>query len=229
MLDDVDIITFDCYGTLIDWETGIVTAFQREAAKDGLVLERDAIVEAYMSEEPRVEAAGYQSYRGVLTETASRVAARIDWKIDSSRTGFLPESIGNWVPFPETNAALERLAHRHILGILSNVDDDLLASTRRHFPVRFDMIVTAQQVHSYKPGHAHFREALARSEGKRLIHAAQSYFHDVVPAVELGIRVVWVNRKGERAREGGPVPTFEVRDLDELASLFGLGVSPPRS
>jgi 2-haloacid dehalogenase/putative hydrolase of the HAD superfamily len=217
--DHFDIITFDCYGTLIDWEGGIVGAFQAEAARDGISFGADDIMAAYMIEEPIVEVEQFRSYREVLTLTAQRVAARLGWSLDPARIGFLPESLPHWQPFPDTNPALERLASKFQLGILSNVDDDLLAATRRHFTTSFDLIVTAAQVRSYKPAHGHFTEALARTSGKKLLHAARSYFHDVVPTFQLGIPVVWVNRKGERAAEGGPLPTYEVRDLAALANL----------
>lgn len=219
---DFDIITFDCYGTLIDWENGIVTAFQSEASHDGVELAADDIVAAYGIEEPLVESGPYRSYADVLGETARRVGARLGWNIEPERAGFLAASLPDWTPFPDTNAALERLESEYELGILSNVDDDLLAATRRHFPVSFDLIVTAQQVKSYKPGAAHFTEALARTAGRRLMHAAQSYFHDVVPTTRLGIPFVWVNRHGSPVEPGGPLPTHEVRTLAELADFLGV-------
>src|SRR5262245_45261107 len=215
-----DIITFDCYGTLIDWEGGIVDAFQSEATRDGLTLTAESIIDAYMIEEPLVETGSYRPYRDVLAETARRVAARLEWNLNRERATFLAESLPRWTPFPDTNPALERLARRFRLGILSNVDDDLLAATRRHFTVDFDLIVTAQQVRSYKPGLAHFNEALARAAGKRLLHAAQSYFHDVVPTSKLGIPVIWINRNSSAAEPGGPVPMHEIHNLTELANLL---------
>jgi len=221
MAEPFDIITFDCYGTLIDWEAGITGALQKEAAADGVALRRDQIIEAYAAEEPNVEAAPYRTYREVLSETARRVAATLGWELPAERAGFLAASLPGWRPFPDTNPALERMARRFELGILSNIDDDLLAATRRHFSVDFDLIVTAQQVKSYKPGLAHFEEARARTGGKRLLHAAQSYFHDVVPSSRLGIPVVWVNRKGDPLEPGGPIPTHEVPNLTELANLLG--------
>jgi len=218
---DFDLITFDCYGTLIDWEGGIATAFQTEAAQDGLSLDREQIIKAYMEEEPAVEIASYRAYREVLAETASRVAARLGWRINDDRAAFLPGSLPAWQPFDDTNAALERLARRFQLGILSNTDDELFRATARHFTVKFDLIVTAEQVRSYKPGAAHFQEGLARAGERRMLHAAQSYFHDVVPASKLKIPVIWVNRKSERAFEGGPQPSAEVSNLRELADLLG--------
>lgn len=221
MKSEFDLITFDCYGTLIDWESGITGAIQAEAARAGVDLDRDEIIEAYMVDEHVVEASGYRPYRDVLAETARRVAARLGWKIAPDRAGFLAASLPDWQPFPDTNPALERLAGKFDLGILSNTDDNLLRATRRHFTVDFALIVTAEQVKSYKPAHAHFVEGIRRAGGKRLLHAAQSYFHDVIPASEMGIPVVWVNRKNERVKEGGPQPLHETPDLTALADLLG--------
>ncbi len=218
---DFEVITFDCYGTLIDWESGIIRAFQEEALIDGVALQPSEIVAAYMAEEPGVESERHRPYREVLAETARRVAARLGWKMALDRADFLPKSLGDWSPFSDTNAALERLGRRFQLGILSNVDDDLLALTPRHLTARFDLIVTAEQIKSYKPALSHFREALARTTGKRLLHAAQSYFHDVVPARKLDIPVAWVNRKAELAPVNGPRPTYEARELVALADLLG--------
>jgi 2-haloalkanoic acid dehalogenase type II len=220
-ITDFGFITFDCYGTLIDWESGIVNAFQSEAARDGVQLQRPEIITAYHIEEPVVESGEFRTYREVLGETAMRVAARLGWKLEREGAGFLAASLPGWQPFADANSALERLAGHFKLGILSNVDDDLIAETRRHFTVDFDLLVTAQQVRSYKPSHGHFKAALARLEGKRFLHAAQSYFHDVVPCKELGLPVAWVNRKGELSDAGGPKPTYEVRNLSELADLMG--------
>jgi 2-haloacid dehalogenase/putative hydrolase of the HAD superfamily len=218
---DFEIITFDCYGTLIDWEGGISDAFQIEAARDGLRLDREQIVEAYMQEEPALESGEYRTYREVLATTAQRVAARLGWSITLARAHFLPLSLATWRPFADTNPALERLARRFQLGLLSNTDDDLIGATIDHFSVGFDVVVTAQQVRSYKPAFAHFQEGLARAGKRRMAHAAASYFHDVVPASKLGLPVIWVNRKAQRAREGSPVPDGEVSNLAELADLLG--------
>lgn len=217
-----DLITFDCYGTLIDWEQGIVTAFQREAMRSGAALDATAIIAAYHAEEPVVESESYLAYRDVLTETSQRVATRLGLSIEPERATFLAESMPHWQPFADTNQALERLAQRYSLGILSNVDDDLLAAARKHFTVAFDLIVTAQQVGSYKPSHGHFIEARRRAGEARWLHAAQSYFHDIVPARALNIPAAWVNRKQEQADEGGPLPDIEVSNVDELANRLGV-------
>ena len=223
-----DVVTFDCYGTLVDWEEGISSAFVREAAEDGIVFDRARVLGAYHELEPEIEASGYLPYREVLAATAVRVAQRLGWALTVERTQFLAESLPRWKPFSDTNPALKRLvAGGYRLGILANVDDDLLAATRRHLSVPFDVIVTAQQVRSYKPAHGHFEEARqriggaqGRAGGARWLHAAQSFFHDVVPAKALGIPVAWINRKGESA-SGGIVPELELRDLTGLADALG--------
>jgi 2-haloalkanoic acid dehalogenase type II len=145
------------------------------------------------------------------------VAARLGWTISEARAAFLPESVPGWRPFPDTNRALERLARAgYRLGVLSNVDDDLLAGTRRHLTVDFDVVVTAEQVGSYKPAPGHFLAARGRIGDRPWLHAAQSYVHDVRPAKDLGIAVAWVNRKREAA-PAAPRPDREFTRLDELA------------
>jgi 2-haloalkanoic acid dehalogenase type II len=206
-MPEFDVITFDCYGTLIDWETGIRAAFAA-AGVDG-----DAALRAYAEIEPVVEHEKYRSYRDVLKETASRIAPRV-------KRNFLADSLPSWKPFHDTNPALERLHRAGVrLGILSNVDDDLIAETRKHFTVGFDLVITAQQVRSYKPGHAHFVTARQRIGDGKWLHAAQSNFHDIVPANQLGIANAWINRHGEKARVGG-TPTYEFRDLTGLADAM---------
>ena len=213
-----DIVTFDCYGTLIDWESGISDAFLRAAREDGIELRRDEVLGAYARIEPVVEREQFRLYRDVLTETAARVARALGWPLAYERGTFLADSLRDWKPFPDTNPALERLrAAGHQLGVLSNIDDDLFAATRRHFTVDFDLLVTAQQVRSYKPGHAHFLKAKEKIGEKRWLHAAQSNFHDIAPATALGIDNAWVNRKNET---GGVQPTYEVRDMAGLAELL---------
>ena len=215
-----EVITFDCYGTLIDWEAGIRAAFREAAREDGIRLDEDRIVGTYAANERIVESQGYRLYREVLSEGAARTAHALGWPRDRARCGFLAESLPSWRPFPDTNGALERLHGLGIsLGILSNVDNDLLEGTRRHFSVPFEIIVTAQQVKSYKPGHRHFEEARARIGNRRWVHAAQSNFHDIVPANALGIPSAWINRHAEVALPGGN-PKMEFRTLADLAETM---------
>lgn len=221
MRRDFEYITFDCYGTLINWERGIARAFMKAAGAAGIAVMPEDVLRLHAEIEPQVQTGGYRSYREVLTETAKQMARRLGWNLDKSRAGFLAETLSSWRPFPDTNSALERLAAAGFkLGILSNIDDDLLAATLRHFPVTFDLLITAQQVRSYKPAHAHFLEFRKRLGDIPWLHAAQSYFHDVGPCAALGIPVVWVNRKHEPAR-GDAKPEAEVATLEEFADLLG--------
>lgn len=215
----VRVITFDCYGTLIDWETGIWAAFQRAAAADGVHLERDNLLAAYHATEALIERGPFRPYAHVLTETARRAAAECGWAISRRQAAFLAESLPDWPPFPDTIAALERLAGRYRLGILSNVDDTLLAATRRRLVAPFAFWVTSDRVESYKPDLAHFEAArplVGAVEG--WLHVAQSLYHDVAPANRLGLPVVWVNRQGETRPADGPLPDVEVADLAALAA-----------
>ena len=213
-----DFVTFDCYGTLIDWETGIRAAFIRAAREDGVNLDESRIVPTYADVEHVVEREKYRRYRDVLAETARRVGNALGWRVPY--TGFLADSLPSWLPFADTNPALERLRAAGIrLGILSNIDDDLIAQTRRHFTTDFELVITAQEVGSYKPSPMHFLAARERIGSAKWIHAAQSNFHDVVPTNALGIANAWINRKGNPALAGG-MPGMEFRDLTGLADAL---------
>jgi 2-haloacid dehalogenase/putative hydrolase of the HAD superfamily len=217
------VITFDCYGTLIDWESGIGAWLEGAAAEAGVTRARSELVAAYAKIEPAVEAEAFRSYRDVLAETALRVAKYFDWPLTPEHARGLADSLPSWQPFPDTNPALERLVSAgYRLGILSNVDDDLLAGTLRHFTVPFDLLVTAQQVRSYKPAPGHFETARRRIGESRWLHAAQSYFHDVVPCRALGIPVAWVNRKAEPGH-AETRPDLEIRTLAGLADALEAG------
>jgi 2-haloalkanoic acid dehalogenase type II len=211
-----DIITFDCYGTLIDWESGIREAFTKAAAADGVSLDGQAVIAAYSAVEPVIERGKYVRYRDVLAEAAEETGRTLGWRVRYA--GFLADSLPSWKPFPDTNGALERMKAAGIrLGILSNIDNDLLTATRKHFTVDFDLIITAQDVGSYKPSPMHFLAARARIGNVRWLHAAQSNFHDIVPTNALGIPNAWINRRGEKPLPGGQ-PTCEFPDLSAAAA-----------
>jgi Predicted hydrolase (HAD superfamily) len=215
-----DFVTFDCYGTLIDWRSGIATAFSGLPRFREQSLTAEAILDAYAEAERQVEEEGYRSYREVLTEASRRTARLLGVAIPPEKTSFLADSLPDWLPFPDTNAALESLRAKGVrLGILSNVDNDLLAATQTHFTVPFDLIMTAQQLRSYKPGPAHFLTARAAIGEARWIHAAQSNRHDIVPANALGIPTAWINRHGARPLTGG-IPTHEFPDLRMFAAFM---------
>jgi 2-haloalkanoic acid dehalogenase type II len=212
-----DIVTFDCYGTLIDWEHGIRRAFEAEAEKSGAPLDVEAALRLYGEIEKEVEHEPYRPYHAVLAETARRVAARLGWPLRAERAGFLAESLPAWPQFADTNPALRRLAAAgYRLGILSNVDDNLLVWSRRHLLVPFELVITAQQVGSYKPARAHWDAARAAIGGRPWLHAAQSYHHDVMPCHALGIPCSWINRKNEQPTSVAP-PEGEFPTLTGLA------------
>lgn len=211
-----DVLTFDCYGTLIDWETGIASAFARLATAAGREAEPSEVLPVYAEIEPQVEAGPFRSYRDVLFESGRRVADRLGLPLAPAQGAFLAENLPDWRPFLDTVPALRRLrAAGYRLGILSNVDDDLLAGSLRRLEAPFEFTVTAQQVRAYKPAHAHFLEAWRRIGPARWLHVAQSLYHDVAPALALQVPVVWVNRHGE------PVPPG-LRPLREFHDLLGV-------
>ena len=216
-------VTFDVYGTLIDWETGVYDAFAKEAERDGFTIERDELIPLFHEIEREIEAGSYELYAEVLRRTAVEISKRLGWPLEPSRSGFLPDSVQRWAPFRETNAQLGKLAKKYNLGLLSNIDDKLLGQTRRHITVDFDLVVTAQQVRSYKPDPAHFTECARRIGGKKgWVHVAASHYHDVEPCVKARVPVIWVNRKKEVLEPGQRKPTAEVPNLREAAKLLGV-------
>jgi len=224
----VKFVSFDCYGTLIDWETGIYEAFRDEAAKDGFTVDRDQLIPLFMQHMREVMRGSYELYAEVLRRTARAVAKEIGWEAlleEGQRANFLPNSVPRWPPFAETNKVLERLRKKVDLGILSNIDDKLLGATRRHFTVDFDLVVTGQQVRSYKPDPAHFKECARRLEDrkKEWVHIASGWETDIEPCLKQKIPVVWIDRHGagppEKARKK---PDAIVKNLREAAKALGL-------
>ena len=219
---DVQFVTTDCYGTLIDWETGVYEAFQKEADRDGFTIDREALIPRFLEIQHEIQSGSYELYAEVLRRTVVRVAEESEWNLESSRAQFLPDSVPRWMPFRETNAQLERLAKRYELGILSNVDDKLLGATRRHFRADLDLVVTAQQVRSYKPDEAHFKECARRIEKmkKKWVHIASGYETDVEPCLKQKVAVIWVNRHGESLATGQRKPTAEVKTFRDAGKLL---------
>jgi 2-haloacid dehalogenase/putative hydrolase of the HAD superfamily len=218
----VSFVTFDVYGTLIDWETGVYDAFAAEADRDGFTIERDELIPAFHEAQRQIEAGSYELYAEVLRRTAVQIAKTLGWPLEPSRAGFLPDSVKRWLPFKETNTQLAKLAKKYKLGLISNIDDKLLGETRRHMPLDFDLVVTAQQVRSYKPDPAHFTECERRIGGKRgWVHVASSYYYDVEPCLKKRIPVVWVNRSKQQLESNQKKPDAEVPNLREAAKLLG--------
>jgi 2-haloacid dehalogenase/putative hydrolase of the HAD superfamily len=218
----IQFVTFDVYGTLIDWETGVYDAFRREAERDGFTIERDELIPLFHEIQQKIQAGSYELYAEVLRRTAVEIAKRLDWPLEPSRSGFLPDSVQRWPPFKETNPVLAKIAKKYKIGLISNIDDKLLGQTRRHIPLDFDLVVTAQQVRSYKPDPAHFAECERRIGGKRRwVHVANSYYYDVEPCVKRRIPVIWVNRSKEQLEANQKKPDAEVPNLREAAKLLG--------
>jgi 2-haloacid dehalogenase len=219
----VTFVTFDVYGTLIDWEEGVYRAFKREADRDGFTIDKDVIIPLFHEISREIEGGSYELYAEVLRRTALEIAKRIDWPLEPSRSGFLPDSVQRWAPFKETNVQLRKFTSKFQTGLISNIDDKLLGQTRRHIPMDFDLVVTAQQVRSYKPDPAHFKECERRVGGKKgWVHIAASHYHDVEPCVKAKVPVIWVNRHKEVLEPSQKKPTAEVKNLLEAAKLLGL-------
>ncbi len=219
---EVTFVTFDVYGSLIDWETGIYQAFAKEAEKDGYTISRDELIPLFLEVQQEIKGGSYELYAEVLRRTAMQVAKRLGWPLESSRANFLPQSIPRWMPFKETNTQLDRFAKKHKIGLISNVDDKLLGLTRRHFKADFDLVVTAQQVRSYKPDPAHFKECERRiGSRKGWVHVTSSLYYDVEPCLKLKVPVIWINRRKETLEAGAKKPTAEVKTLLEAAKLLG--------
>jgi 2-haloacid dehalogenase/putative hydrolase of the HAD superfamily len=220
---DIKFVTFDVYGTLIDWEEGIYDAFTKEAARDGFSINRDELIPMFMEIEKEVEGGSYELYAEVLRRCAVRIAENLDWPLESSRSGFLPDSVIRWKPFKETMPQLNKFGKKFQTGLVSNIDDKLLGQTRRHIPHDFDLVVTAQQVRSYKPDPAHFKECERRVGSKKgWVHIGSSYYHDIEPCIKAKVPVIWVNRHKQELESGQKKPTAEVKTLLEAAKLLGL-------
>jgi 2-haloacid dehalogenase/putative hydrolase of the HAD superfamily len=170
-----------------------------------------------------VMAGSYELYAEVLRRAAVKTAKEIGWELEPSRAQFLPDSVAYWQPFREANAAMDRLSKRYNVGILSNIDDKLLGVSRRHLRTDLDIVVTAQQVRSYKPDPAHFRECARRiGQKKGWLHITSGYYTDVEPLLKMNVPVIWVNRNEEKL-EGRRKPTAEVKTLRDAAKRLGAG------
>src|SRR5215210_4925346 len=222
-LKDITFVTTDCYGTLIDWEKGIIDVFKAQAARDGFSFDEQQLISRFAEVQAEIMAGSYELYAEVLRRAAVKVAGEIGWELEMSRAQFLPDSVGRWQPFREANAAMDRLKKRYELGIISNIDDKLLGVSRRHLRTELDLVVTAQQVRSYKPDPAHFKECARRVGGKKgWLHICSGYESDVAPCLKMNVPVIWVNRKGEKL-EGRKAPSATVKNLRDAAKRLGAG------
>lgn len=223
--DTYKVLTFDCYGTLVDWESGILAAVRPVLDRRGIPASDDAVLESYASVEAELEEGEYAPYAGLLRSVMAGLARRLGFEPSRDELGCIAESVKDWEPFADTVASLERLRTKYKLAIVSNIDDALLAHTARRLVVPFDFIITAQQAKAYKPSHAVFERALATIALPReqILHVAQSLYHDIAPARALGLSTVWVNRRRGLRGAGATPPAdatadFEVPDLATLAT-----------
>jgi 2-haloacid dehalogenase len=228
MLDfsEFEALTFDCYGTLIDWETGILSSLRPILKRYKIKVSDDELLEAYAVAESRAEADEFKPYKQVLQRVVRDLGAKLGFHPTEQEQRSLAESVPTWRPFPDTVAALKRLHRGYKLSIISNIDDDLFAATARLLEVPFDSVTTALEVGSYKPSLHNFHRALSKMklDTGRVLHVAQSLHHDIEPAKTLGIHSVWVNRRKGKKGAGATVkssakPDLEVPDLKTLADL----------
>ena len=222
------VLTFDCYGTLIDWETGILSTLQPILTDHGVTADAERLLALHAELESAAEQGPYAPYRQLLMTVLRGLGERLSFTPSAAEQSRFADSVGDWPPFADTRAALRALRRRFRLAIISNTDDDLFARTNQQLDVAFDWIVTAQQVKSYKPSLNNFRQALARIglPTEQVLHVAQSLFHDHVPAKQVGLETVWINRRHGKAGSGAtPIadarPDLELRDLATLVSLSG--------
>jgi len=218
-------LSFDCYGTLIDWEAGILSYLQPLLERKGRFASDEEVLTLYSQLEPRNECPPYRTYREVLSAVVRDFGREHRFPVTPGDAAGLADSIAKWEPFPDTVPALQRLKSRYKLAILSNIDDDLFARSAPKLGVAFDCVVTSQKVRSYKPTVMNFQELMRRLDfpRERHLHVAESLYHDVAPARHLGIAAVWVNRRQNKAASASKLarvlPSLEVRDLQELADL----------
>jgi len=220
-----EVLTFDCYGTLINWEDGILACLHRILAAHNNDLDDATILRLYGDFEADAEQGEYQRYREVLQSVVRKFGENLGFSATDQEANSLPESLREWKPWPDTVAALRELQSRFRLAIISNVDDDLFAATLPKLSAQFDQIITAQQAGAYKPSLKIFELALSRMgvPADRVLHVGQSVYHDVLSAQSLGMSTVWVNRPSPRSGVGAVKaaegrPDLQVSSLAELAA-----------
>ena len=229
--DDYDVLTFDCYGTLIDWEAGILAGLRTPLRAHGIDADRapDAgVLEAFGRHEAELEAGPYKPYRAVLGGVLTAMLDHFGEVPSAEEVATFGGSVADWPAFPDSSAALTRLHERFRLGVITNCDDDLFTASERRLGLSFDWVVTAQQAKRYKPNPRGFELMFERVglPPRRILHVAQSLFHDHVTAKRLGLSTVWVDRRGNRPGGGATPPANATPDLivPDMATLASLAV-----
>ena len=225
-LNRYEVLSFDCYGTLIDWESGILEALGPVLAAHNIHLADAVVLELYAEIEPKAQEDPFVRYREVLRKVMRELGSRLGFVPSASEMDRLAESLGSWAPFPDSVEALRALKKTYKLAVITNMDDDLFAASATRLNVKFDWVITSEQSRSYKPSPRNFRLAFETTGAGpgTMLHVAQSVYHDIVPAKALGLDSVWVNRRaGERGAGATPKanaePDLEVPDLDTLVSV----------
>jgi 2-haloacid dehalogenase len=221
-----DALTFDCYGTLIDWETGILEALRPVIERGGVQRRDDELLEIYARHEAALEAGPYLAYRDVLAQALQRLGDDLGIAPTDAELAAFSGSVADWPAFADSADALARLGRRFRLGVITNCDDDLFARSNERLGATFDWIITAQQAKSYKPSPRNFELAFERIDvpRERILHVAQSLFHDHVPAKQLGMTTVWIDRRHDRDGFGATpaaeaTPDLTVPDMRSLADI----------
>ena len=226
--DRFDVLTFDCYGTLIDWEAGILAALRGPLAAHGIEASDEDVLEAFARHEAELEAGPYRSYREVFGAVLGAMVGHFGEEASAEERAAFGASVADWPAFPDSAAALARLHERFRLGVITNCDDDLFAASQRQLGLDFDLVVTAQQAKRYKPNPRGFELMFERVglPPARILHVAQSLFHDHVPAKRLGLSTVWVDRRGARPGFGATPPAEATPDLvvPDMATLAAAAV-----
>ena len=229
IFENFDVLTFDCYGTLIDWEEGILSSLKPVLNNHGIEIGGDEVLEIYSDLEAKAEEGEYQTYKSILRSILSGFGKKFYFKPSEEELAVFLTCVKHWPPFEDSTDALRALQTKYKLCILSNIDDDLFAYSEQHLKVSFDTVFTAQQIGSYKPSLQNFEFAMKHLglPKERILHVAQSLFHDIVPAKKLGLATVWINRrKGKDGFGATPAaeaqPDFEVPDLKSLVDLIGI-------
>ncbi len=213
--DAFDVLTFDCYGTLVDWESGLLAAFDAALGDTG-VDPQDVLVR-YGRHEAELEAGPYRRYREILGAGLRAVADELDRTVTDEAVDRFGASVTAWPVFPDSSDALRRLATRFRLSVLTNCDDDLFAASAARLGEAFEWVVTAQQVRAYKPAEPHFHRLFEHLDDAgiphgRALHVAQSLYHDHVPAKRLGLTTVWIDRRHDRPGGGATPPADAAPD-----------------
>ncbi len=225
-----EVLSFDCYGTLIDWEKGILGALQPVFKAHNVDLTDAQTLELYAELEPEAQREGqYVEYKQVLRKVMQEFGNRLGFTPSESELDCLASSLKDWLPFPDTVPALKTLKKNFKLAVISNIDEDLFAFSAKRLQVEFDWIITAEQAKSYKPSQRIFEYAIEKigHPPERILHIAQSVYHDIIPARAIGLSAIWVNRrKGQQdfgaTRPAGCDCDLEVLDLKSLISYMGL-------